>query len=359
LLDAGLRLSPRARGADGPRVIHGRLPWPLVFQALGVLAAVWLVVHTWEVWLLVFIALIIAAAILPAARLGERYQVPRGLTVLVVYVAVAGIFTLMGRLLWPALSEQGQQFMEQLPRMIENVKGWVGDVEFYIGRWGFATLPTPKADNLQAVLGPLLANTARATAGVVGVVFGVLAVLVVAAYLVMDARHVGGWLLALLPRESRPTAILLAGPVLERIGGYVRGQLVSSVFVGILIAIGLSLIGVRYALLIGALAAVFNIVPFVGAAVAAVLAVLAGLNDSVVRAALALAVMIAAQTVEGKLLAPHFVGRATGLHPLAVLLALLAGAQVAGLVGALVAVPLLAAAWEIVRTLYVEPAADA
>jgi predicted PurR-regulated permease PerM len=90
-----------------------------------------------------------------------------------------------------------------------------------------------------------------------------------------------------------------------------------------------------------------------------VLAVLAGLNDSVVRAALALAVMIAAQTVEGKLLAPHFVGRATGLHPLAVLLALLAGAQVAGLVGALVAVPLLAAAWEIVRTLYVEPAADA
>ena len=306
---------------------------------------------------MVFIALIIAAAILPAARLGERHRVPRGLTVLVVYVAVAGVFTLMGRLLWPALSEQAQQFMEQLPRMIENVKGWVGDIEYYIGRWGFAT-PTPKADNLQAILGPLLANTARVTAGAVGVVFGVLAVLVVAAYLVMDARHVGQWLLSLVPPSGRPTALLLTGPVLERIGGYVRGQLVSSVFVGILIAIGLSLVGVRYALLIGALAAVFNIVPFVGATLAAVLAVLAGLNDSIVRAALALAIMIGAQTVEGKLLAPHFVGRATGLHPLAVLLALLAGAHLAGLIGALVAVPLLAAAWEIVRTLYVEPAAD-
>lgn len=112
----------------------------------------------------------------------------------------------------------------------------------------------------------------------------------------------------------------------------------------------------RYSLLIGALAAVFNIVPFVGATLAAVLAVLAALNDSIVRAALALAIMVGAQTIEGKLLAPHFVGRATGLHPLAVLLALLAGAHLAGLVGALVAVPLLAATWEIVRALYVEPA---
>jgi predicted PurR-regulated permease PerM len=147
--------------------------------------------------------------------------------------------------------------------------------------------------------------------------------------------------------------------VLDRIGGYVRGQLVSSVFVGALIAILLALLGVRYSLLIGALAAVFNVVPFVGATLAAVLAVLAALNESVTLAALTLAAMVGAQTVEGKLLAPHFVGRATGLHPLAVLLALLAGAHLAGLIGALVAVPLLAGLWEIVRTLWVEPRPEA
>lgn len=185
-------------------MIRGRLPWPLVFQVLGVMAAVWLLVHTWEVWLLVFIALIIAAAILPAAQVGERYGVPRGLTVFAVYVAVGAVFTLMGRLLWPALSEQAQQFVEQLPRMMENVKDWVGDLEYYFGRWGLETLPTPKADDLQSLLGPLLANTARVTAGAVGVVFGALAVLVVAAYLVVDARHVGGWLLAVLPPAPGP-----------------------------------------------------------------------------------------------------------------------------------------------------------
>ncbi|HEU4371204.1 MAG TPA: AI-2E family transporter [Methylomirabilota bacterium] len=331
-----------------------RLPWPLVLQVLGVVAAAWLVVHTWQIWLLVFTALIIAAAILPAARLGERYRVPRGVTVLVVYAVAAGLMSLMGRLLWPALSEQSQQFMDQLPRLIENVKGWVGDLRYLFDRWG-ASLPSPKTDNLQSVAGTLLANTFRFTAGTVGVVFELLAILVVAAYLVIDAPHVGRTLLVLLPVEARAAATRLTPSVLDRIGGYVRGQLISSLFVGALIAIMLSLLGVRYSLLIGAIAAVFNIVPFVGATLAAVLAVLAALNESATLAALTLAAMVGAQTVEGKLLAPHFVGRATGLHPLAVLLALLAGAHLAGLIGALVAVPFLAGLWEIVRVLWVEP----
>jgi predicted PurR-regulated permease PerM len=149
--------------------------------------------------------------------------------------------------------------------------------------------------------------------------------------------------------------VRLAPAVLERIGGYVRGQLISSVFVGALIAIVLTLMGVKYGLLIGALAAVFNIVPFVGAALAAVLAVLSALNESLTLAAFAGLAMWAAQTVEAKFFAPHFVGKATGLHPVAVLLALLAGAHMAGLIGALVAVPFVAGLWEIVRALYVEP----
>src|SRR5258707_8114687 len=260
----------------------------------------------------------------------------------------------MGRLLWPALSEQWTQFMDQLPKLVENVRGWLGNVDYWLGQWG-ASLPSPKADKVEGIAGILLGNAVRPTPGVVGAVFESLAVLVIAAYLVIDAREVGHTLLTLLPREHRPTATRLAPAVLDRIGGYVRGQIVSSFFVGVLIAIALSIIGVKYALLIGALAAVLNVVPFVGATVAAVLATLSALNDGPVLAGVALAVMVGCQSIEGKLLAPYFVGRATGLHALAVLLALLAGFQLSGLIGALVAVPLLAAAWEIVRTLWVEP----
>jgi predicted PurR-regulated permease PerM len=330
----------------------------MVFQIVAVVAAVWLVLRTWQIWLLFFTALIIAAAILPAARWGERRRIPRGVTVLAVYVGVIGLLALMGRLVWPALSEQWRQFTEHLPKLIENARALLGNIDYWLAQWG-ASLPQPKADNVGGIAGTLagtiLPNVVRVTTGAVGAVIEVLAMLVVAAYLVIDAREIGHTLVTLLPREHRPTATRMAPAVLDRVGGYVRGQLVSSFFVGVLIAVTLSLLGVKYALLIGFVAAVLNIVPFVGATVAAVLAVLSALGDGIVLAGVALAVMLGCQTVEAKLLAPYFVGRATGLHALAVLVALLAGFQLGGLIGGLVAVPLLAGAWEIVRSLWVEP----
>jgi predicted PurR-regulated permease PerM len=331
-----------------------RLPCPLVFQVLAVVAAVWLVVNTWQVWLLIFTALIVAAAILPAARWAERYRVPRGVTVLAVYLGFAGLMSLVGRLLWPALTTQWGQFLEQLPRLVENVRGWLGDVDLFLLRWG-TTLPTPKPENIQGLVGTLVANTLAVTAGVVGFVVGLLAVIVVAAYLVADAPKIGQTLLALVPPEHRRRVARLAEPVLDRIGGYVRGQILSSLAVGAVLATGLALLGVRYALLLGALAAVLNVVPFVGSLVAAVLAILAALNESIGLAVATALLFWGTNLLEGKFLAPHFVGRATGLHPLMVLLALLAGAHLAGLIGALVSVPLVAAVWEVVRRLYLTP----
>jgi predicted PurR-regulated permease PerM len=224
--------------------LPSRLPWPMVFQLLGVIAAVSLLVTTWEVWLVFFTALIIAAAILPAARWGERRRIPRGVVVLVVYVGVVGLFVLMGRLVWPALSEQWRQFTEQLPKLIENARTWLGRFDYWLAQWG-ASLPQPKADNVQGLAGSLLGNVLRVTTGAVGAVVEVLAVLVVAAYLVIDSREIGHTLVTLLPREHRPTATRLAPSVLERIGGYVRGQFVSSFFVGELIAVAQSLLGVK------------------------------------------------------------------------------------------------------------------
>lgn len=330
------------------------LPWPLVFQVLGVVAAVWLVVSTWQLWLLVFTALIIAAAMLPAARYAARYRIPRGVTVLAIYVLAAALFSLVGRLLWPALSEQSQQFMEQLPRLIENVKGWVGDVQLYLGRWS-AWFPEAKTGDAGGMIGPLLANTFKVTAGVVGAVVGLVAILVIAAYVVMDAERIGHGLLLLFAPHLRPRLVALAAPVMDRIGGYVRGQLVVSACVGTILALGLTLLGVRYALLIGVLAAVLNVVPWVGSLIASVLGILAALNESGGLAVATVLLFSGANLLEGKVLVPHFVGRATGLHPLVVLIALLAGAHMAGIIGALVAVPFAAAVWEILRHVYVEP----
>jgi predicted PurR-regulated permease PerM len=330
-----------------------RLPWPLVFQIVGVVAALWLIIRTWQIWLLAFTALIVAAAILPAARFAERYRIPRGATVLFIYLGVVGVFALMGRLLWPALTEQWTQFLEQLPKLIANVQRLAGRFDVLLLRWG-ASLPTPKPEDLQGLATALLANTLQVTAGVFGFLFGLLAIVVIAAYLVIEAEHIGVQALRFVPPAHRARVALLAEPVLWRIGGYVRGQILSSLCVGAVLAFGMALLGVPYALLIGALAAVLNVVPFVGSLLAAVLGVLSALGQS---AGLALGTVVlfwGTNALEGKLLAPQFVGRATGLHPLAVLVALLAGTHLAGLIGALVAVPFLASVWEVMRALYLD-----
>ena len=334
---------------------RSRLPWPLVFQVLGVIGAVWFFVETWQLWLLVFTGLILAAAMLPAAQLAARYSIPRGITVLAVYVLAAGVLVLMGRLLWPALTEQWAQFMEQLPRMLDNVKDWIGNVQGWFGQWGIApfgpSMPTPKAQDLQGVVGTVVANTFRVTTGAIGAVVGLLVILVIAAYIVIDAEHVGGSLATLLPPRQRRIATGLVGPVMDRIGGYVRGQIVVSLCVGFVLAVGLTVLGVKYALLIGALAAVLNVVPFVGSLVAAILGILSALNESAGLAIGTTLLFWGVNVLEGKVLVPQLVGRATGLHPLAVMVVLLAGAKLAGLIGALVSVPLLAAVWEVVKTL--------
>lgn len=126
------------------------------------------------------------------------------------------------------------------------------------------------------------------------------------------------------------------------IGGYIRGQLLITSALGVLIWIGLSLIGVPSALPISFLAALFNIVPYLGPIIGVIPAVLLGFTISPLHALGAAGVFIAANQIEGNVLAPYILSKSTDLHPVTVLLGILAGAGMFGLVGALLAVPVLA-----------------
>lgn len=327
-------------------------PWSWLWQLLAVAAGLWLAVHTWQLWLLVLSALILAAAMLPAVRWAERWRIPRAVTVIAIYAGLVMLLSLLGRFLVPVLVEQGGQFASQLPAILANLKDWLGDLSRLGAEWA---LPLPKVESLERLGPALIENTLRATAGVVGGMLGLLLILVLAAYLVVDADRIGRGLLALVPADARAPVVALADPVLQRMGGYVRGQIVVSGCVGLILAIGLGLLGVPYALLIGGLAAALNVVPFLGSTLAAVLGILTALNLSLPLAVWTGLLFWGTNVIEGKLLIPQLVGRATGLHPLAVMLVLLVGAKLAGLVGALVAVPLLAGVWEVARSLWVAP----
>lgn len=363
----GLEVRQPAPGADdtairAPTVVTvspGAFSWAAIARVLLAVLLVWVLVKTWQLWLLLFIALIVAAAILPVARLGDRVRIPRIVTVVGIYLAVTLIVGVLGRLLVPALVLQGKQFLSQLPVLLERARAWIASVIAWGERWNVPLPVIPGSGGGELDLGGLgqllVQNTLSATAGVIGATVGFLVIVIVAAYLVLDAERIGRGLLALLPSGTRERVAEVADPVLTVIGQYVLGQAAVSLCVGVIIASGLALLGVPYALLIGSIAAMLNVIPFLGSPAAAILGVLSALNLSPTLALWAALLFWGTNLVEGKLLVPYFVGRATGLHPLAVLLGILAGVQLAGVIGALVAIPLLAGAWEAFRRLHVEP----
>jgi predicted PurR-regulated permease PerM len=330
-------------------------PWFRLFQLVVVGFAIWFLYQTWQLWLLVLSALILAAAMLPAARWAERRRIPRTVTVITIYLAVAVVLAVLGGFLVPAVAEQGREFLRQVPALLANLRGWFGALSRLGGEWA---VPLPSPENWEQLGPALVENTLRATAGVVGGALGLLLVLFLAAYLVVDGDRISRGLLALVPPTAHARVAALTETVLDRMGAYVRGQIIASGCVGVVLGVGLSLLGVPYALLIGGLAAALNVIPFVGATIASVLGILTALNLSFWLALWTALLFWGTNLVEGKVLVPQLVGRATGLHPLAVMLALLAGAKLAGLVGALVAVPLLAGGWEILRALWIAPMQD-
>ncbi len=140
----------------------------------------------------------------------------------------------------------------------------------------------------------------------------------------------------------RPRYFDLTKKADQAVGGYLRGQLLITVLLGFMIWVGLSLVGVPLALAISFLAAIFNLVPYLGPIVGVIPAVLFGFTVSPFTAILAILIFFAANQIEGYVLAPMILSRSVKLHPLTVLLSILVGIGLLGLLGAILAVPVVA-----------------
>lgn len=320
-------------------------------QILGVLAAAWLAVKTWQLFLLVFLALTVAAAMLPGVEWAEARRVPRAVSVGVIYLGVLLFFVALAILIVPIAVTQGRQFYSQAPtyygflqESLQGAQTWASERQI--------AFELPKGEGLATFGQALLKRTFEVTAGVFGAVFGGIVVFFLAAVFAIDGPRLWRGMVAYVPAPWQPALVEVGRPALDRMGAYVRGQLFSSLCVGTVIALGLLVLRVQYAVLIGALAAALNIVPFVGSLAAAVLGVLVALNTSITLALWTLGVFWATNLFEGKVLIPFILGRTLGLHPVAVFLALMFGVQLAGLVGALIAIPLVAGLADVVDRLY-------
>jgi predicted PurR-regulated permease PerM len=300
-----------------------------------------------RVILLVMFGVIVAFLLAPLVARLERPLRRRGLAIGV--GAVAALVVLIGglALLAVPLVRETRELAEAAPRYAEMLSS-----DEPINVFGFQ-ISGEVRERLGAEVGArasewseIAARTAlRVAGGLVDVFFA----FVLGIYLLASGPAVRQWLLSVVPADRRADVARVEAEARRVFGSYIRGQLILGLIVGSLSAVAYLVLGVPYAVFLGVLAGVLELVPIVGPIVAGAAAALVALTQPFPLVLWVILAAIAIQQIENNLLVPRISGEAVGLHPLAALLAVLIGVELAGLAGAIFAVPLTGLGWSLWR----------
>jgi predicted PurR-regulated permease PerM len=319
------------------RTMRHELSLRSLFSVLAIAAGLWLLLRVWPIILLLIIALILAGTVSPVMAWLEQQHVKRavalGLILLMLLFAVVGL----GALVLPALFTQVSLLLANTPVIQKQL------ADYLVTMPGLArSAATVRAVQPEQLLAPLATYAFTFTKAAAQVVILGLTTVVLAFYLLVDPQGIKGFAFALLPRRFhlRAARILLDMEVV--VGGYVRGQVLTSLLIGLFVFAILWLAGTPSPLALAVFAALADLIPFIGAALALVPAVLATLPHGVLPALLVGLAIGAYLEVESHILIPRIYGQTLRLSSLAVVLALLIGGQLLGIVGALLALPLAA-----------------
>lgn len=277
--------------------------------------------------------------------------IPRGIAIAIVVLAVLALLVLAAIVLVPLAVGQLASLAEQAPRLLDEAYSWARRVVENLDRAGLldtspdeaiAQLQQTGAQRAEGLLEGIVARAFDTLSGTVGGVFSTLSVILIAAYLLADGERFKLGSIRLLPVQYRDDALVLFSDVIEALSRYLAGLLVSLTFQGIASTIALTLLGVPYAILLGIWTTIGAIVPFIGSYIGAVPATIVAFTVSPTTGILTALTYVLINFIDGNLIAPRVQGNAIRVSPLFVFLAVIAGGQIAGIWGALMAVPILA-----------------
>jgi predicted PurR-regulated permease PerM len=323
---------------------------------LGVAALLWLVWAARGVLTWVFVAIFLALALNPAvewlqARGLRRRWAAAGATYVLTLAAIAGLSALF----IPTLVDQVNDFADAVPQYVEDLTEGRGRLGFLQEKYHIVDRVRDAIDEQGAsgVLG--LSGTAlAATREVITIVVAVVTIAFMTFFMLLEGP---GWIerfYALLPEGSQERWRRVGREIYRTVGGYVTGNLLISLLAGVLATIVLFAVGSEFAIALGLLVAILDLVPLAGATLAAiVVSTVVFIETDWLRCLIVIAFFIAYQQFENHVVQPLVYGRTVQLSPLAVLCAVLVGAQLAGILGALLAIPvagsLLAIAREVLQ----------
>ena len=337
------------------RVVYVRPRTILIVLGIVVVAAALFVFIylAWHVITWILIALFLSLALNPAVEFFERHGLRRGLASAVVFLLALGSFAGLASLLIPPLVEQVTDFIDAVP-------GFIDDITAGRGPLGFLQEDYQIVDKVEEAIqtrgaGGVLGITAAGIAvaqGVITGVIGAVAIAFITFFMLLEGPRIVERFLGFLPESTRPRWERVGRDIYRTVGGYVTGNLLISLIAGVASAIVLFALGSDYAVALAVLVAVLDLVPLAGATLAAIIvSTVAFIELGWVRGVILIVFFVVYQQLENHVLQPVIYGRTVQLSPLIVLVAVLVGAELVGILGALAAIPVAGIVQSIAREL--------
>ncbi len=295
-----------------------------------------------EVILALAVGLIVASAVNPLANWFEKRRIPRALSILLVYALIILILALVIFLIIPPLSSEMGQLADNMPGYLEEVSNRFDKAQGFIERNNLVDNFETAIDRIGEQLTTVAGNAVSSTIGFFGGLISVILIIFLSFYLVVEEQRIKRFFALIIPSRNRKQIARLVNGSQKKIGAWLRGQLVLSLAIFLITWIVLSLLGVKYALALALIAGILEIIPIIGPVIAAIPAILVGLSQSWWLGLIVLALYILIQQLENHLLVPKIMQKATGINPVLIILGILAGAKLGGILGMLVAVPIMA-----------------
>ncbi|MBI2628122.1 MAG: AI-2E family transporter [Candidatus Niyogibacteria bacterium] len=303
-----------------------------------------------EIVAVVLLAVVLASAVDPVARWFSRYRVPRVFSVILTYLLTFLVLVSAFYITVPPLFNELSDFIAQLPVYFKaNVSHqyliqFFPELPLFINDY-FGDIFSAVNESLQNATNGFFENISSVFGGALSLVL----IIILSFYLAVQEDGIENFLRIISPKEKETYVLDLWSRSRRKIGRWFQGQILLGILVGVLVFLGLTILQVKYALLLSILSAIFEIIPVFGPVMAAIPAVAVAFIQKPVLGLLVLAFYVIVQQFENHLIYPLVVKKTIGVNSILVILSLVIGGQVAGLFGFILAVPIAAVLMEIVN----------
>jgi predicted PurR-regulated permease PerM len=292
-----------------------------------------------DILILFFVSLVFSSGLDPWVDWLKKKKLPRSVSVLLIYLIIFIVLGLALYLIIPPIIKEVNGISSDFPRYFESVFSKFSSLKDYSAKYGVLSHVQGSLDFISGYLSTTASGIFFTVTNIFGGIFSFILILVLTFYLVVEETAMKKLVWSIAPTKHQSYIMQLINRVQIKMGYWLRGQLILVLALAIMAYIGLLILGVNYALILAILVGLFSFIPYMGAVLGAVPTLLIAFTQSPLLAILALILFYIIHFIEGNFLYPKIMERAVGLNPIISIMAMLAGFKLAGVIGAILSIP--------------------